>query len=141
MQPLCYSDRLREWHLLREGCASLPVQDCLARINYWWMHQPWCAYRLHWDDQPSWPDPWQLLEEKELCDLARGLGIMYTVCLMDRTDITDATLVEVGNGNLVHVCAEKYILNWNTEVVVSNHTKPIKCRRQISQQQLQKLIQ
>jgi hypothetical protein len=36
--------------------------------------------------KPTWPDPWQLLSDDVYCEVARGLGILYTITLLDRAD-------------------------------------------------------
>lgn len=131
-----YSDRLMAWSHLRSSCANQDQLSCLRSINQWWMSLPWCAYRLHWDDRASWPDPWQLLEENQFCSLACGLGILYTICLLNRTDTQDATLVEVGNDNLVQVAKKKYILNWHPDVLLSNQEHRLKPRHCITQKEL-----
>jgi hypothetical protein len=87
--------------------------DALEEINSWWQQTPWRAYHLHWDDQADWPDPWQLLSDNIYCDLARGLGILYTITVLDRYDLKDAVLIESDRGNLVLVENGKYILNWD----------------------------
>lgn len=140
MWPGAYSERLRSWHALRQQCLTQPTAQCLQTINQWWMSTPWCAYRLHWDDHDLWPDPWQLLEEKQFCSLARGLGIMYTISLLERDDLQDATLVEVENGNLVEVCDQKYILNWNNDLVLSNRVHRARCRHSVTQYQLKQQL-
>lgn len=81
---------------------------------------PWRPYHLHWDDFATWPDPWELLSDNIYCDVARGLGIMYTISLLDRADFADAELVLTDEGhNLVQVCQTKYILNWDQDTVVN----------------------
>jgi hypothetical protein len=141
MWPKVYQDRLSEWYALRVRCHNLALESCLAAVNQWWFATPWCAYSLHWDDRDLWPDPWQLLEEHRFCSLARGLGIMYTLCLLDRADLQDATLVEVGSDNLVQVADQKYILNWAADCLVSNHDPRTNYPHRITQQQLQKRLQ
>jgi hypothetical protein len=140
MWPGAYRDRLQCWHALRQQCQNQPTAQCLQTINQWWMGTPWCAYRLHWDDHDIWPDPWQLLEEKQFCSLARGLGIMYTISLLERKDIQDATLVEVENGNLVEVCNQKYILNWDKDLLLSNQVRRTRTPHCITQKQLQEQL-
>jgi hypothetical protein len=71
---------------------------------------------LHWDDRADWPDPWQLLSDNIYCDLARGLGILYTITVLDRDDLQDAVLVDSDQGNLVLVENGKYILNWDQSI-------------------------
>lgn len=88
-------------------------------MNAWWFALPWCPYFLHWDDQSTWPDPWELLEQHSLCDLARALGIMYTLAMLERADLDDWTMSEEMNHNLVLVRGEKYILNYSADNILN----------------------
>jgi hypothetical protein len=129
-----FSARLESWNLLRDRCQFSPLDSALETINEWWFEVPWRPYYLHWDDQPVWPDPWQLLSDDVYCDLARGLGILYTISLLDRADMADAELVLTEDGsNLVRVAKEKYILNWNPNSIV-NTFQEVKIKRQYKQQ-------
>lgn len=119
MWPTTFSKRLTAWNQLRNQAADLSVEQALVEINRWWFHAPWTAYHLHWDDRTEWPDPWQLLEDNVYCSLARALGIVYTITLIDRKDIQDAELTEFDSDNLVLVCNRKYILNWDTAEIVN----------------------
>tara|TARA_B110000503_G_scaffold100763_1_gene150698 strand:- start:29 stop:454 length:426 start_codon:yes stop_codon:yes gene_type:complete len=131
-----FAGRLESWYGMRQKCHALSVESTLITINSWWCTTPWQPYYLHWDDQPAWPDPWQLLNDNVYCDLARALGILYTISLLDRADLTDATLVLTQDGhNLVVVDKSKYILNWSPDTVV-NTSQAIKIRRQLSQSQI-----
>ena len=136
MWPQTFDARLVSWNQLRDRVHSLTLEQTLIEINSWWFCSPWRPYYLHWDDQPNWPDPWQLLSDDVYCDLARGLGILYTISLLDRKDIADATLVLTEDGsNLVLVAKEKYILNWNPESVVNTYQE-VKIRRRLKQYQI-----
>jgi hypothetical protein len=131
-----FANRLENWNLLRDQCQNLPIQTALEKINLWWFRAPWRPYYLHWDDQETWPDPWQLLSDNVYCDLARALGILYTISLLDRADMVDAKLVLTEDGsNLVQVAKEKYILNWSPDNVV-NTFQEVKICRQLAQYQI-----
>lgn len=136
MWPKTFSDRLESWNLLRTQCHSISPESALETINQWWFVAPWQPYYLHWDDQPTWPDPWQLLNDNVYCDLARALGILYTITLLDRADIgaTDLVLTDEGY-NLVRVDKTKYILNWNSESIV-NTFQEVKIQKQYQQHQI-----
>jgi len=121
MWPSGFEQRLAAWSRLREETRDLPLSDALNTINTWWFQTPWRAYHLHWDDRSDWPDPWQLLSDNIYCDLARGLGIMYTIAMLDRPDLQDSVLFEANQGNLVQAGKEKYILNWDEAVGVNNN--------------------
>ncbi len=119
MWGLTFEKRLKQWCQLRDTATALPESDRLLLINDWWFQTPWIPYHLHWDDQLSWPDPWQLLEDNIFCPVARSLGIMYTLMMIDsayqyrafitRTDQTDLVLVDEG----------KYILNWEPGLILN----------------------
>jgi len=130
MWPQTFSDRLASWNQLRIRCQSLPVESALKEINSWWFDTPWRPYYLHWDDQDMWPDPWQLLSDNIYCDLARGLGILYTINLLERADLASTDLVLTEDGyNLVLMGQTKYILNWEPNSIV-NTFQEVKIRRQ-----------
>jgi hypothetical protein len=133
MWPTTFDARLASWTFLREQCQNLPVESALARINDWWFRAPWQPYYLHWDETRSWPDPWQLLSDNVYCEVARGLGILYTITLLDRADIAPAQLVLTNDGrNLVLVAKEKYILNWEPDTIL-NTNQPVTIRQQYQQ--------
>jgi hypothetical protein len=109
-----YSARLRAWADLRDRCIQSSLAQAMADIDIWWQQTPWQPYYLHWDDRDRWPTPWELLNDNVYCDLARALGIMYTVAMIERDDITEVELADTDQGNLVLVNQGKYILNWHT---------------------------
>ena len=103
MWPRTFAERLESWAQLREHASTADAETALGAINSWWFQTPWRAYHLHWDDQAVWPDPWQLLSDDLYCPLARGLGILYTITMLDRPDLQDAVLAEFDSDNLVLV--------------------------------------
>lgn len=133
MWPVDFASRLESWNQLRDRCQHLPIEQALQNINSWWFDVPWRPYYLHWDDQAIWPDPWQLLSDNHYCDLARALGILYTITLLDRADLGDATLVLTDSGdNLVQVAKSKYILNWDRDTIV-NTIQATNIKKQLTQ--------
>ena len=140
MWPRDFSERLESWSQLRQQCCQLSPEPALIKINQWWFQTPWTAYHLHWDDQQDWPDPWQLLNDDQYCPVARGLGIMYTIAMLDREDLQDAQMIEYQSDNLVLVAQEKYILNWDPDQVLNISLGKSKPRRQVSQEQIKQKI-
>ncbi len=119
-----FEPRLASWNQLRTQVKHLPVNVALETINAWWFRAPWTAYHLHWDDQTEWPDPWQLLSDNTFCEVARGLGILYTIALLEREDIASAELVLTKDvRNLVLVDKSKYILNWDKSLVLNTESE------------------
>lgn len=136
MWPSDFGARLESWYRMRQDCLFLDPARALDRINQWWFRAPWSAYYLHWDDQSDWPDPWQLLSDNHYCDVARGLGILYTITLLDRGDIAPARLVLTDDDrNLVLIDQSKYILNWNEDTHV-NTNLATNVKRQYTQEEV-----
>jgi hypothetical protein len=140
MWPHTFPERLTAWAQLRAQAASLPLDQALKIINTWWFQTPWRPYHLHWDDAATWPDPWQLLDDNVYCGLARGLGIMYTITMLDRSDIQDAVMIENGSDNLVLVDKSKYILNWDADTVVNTSPDITMSRRHVSQDKIKQQL-
>ncbi len=140
MWPRTFDERLASWMQLRQQAALADPESALLTINSWWFQTPWRAYHLHWDDQADWPDPWQLLSDNLYCPLARGLGILYTIALLDRPDLQDAVLVEAGSDNLVLINREKYILNWDQDTIVNTSPRVLNSRHSVTQEQIKQQI-
>ena len=140
MWPKTFAERLESWTQLREQSATADIESAVESINSWWFQAPWTAYHLHWDDQKDWPDPWQLLSDNIYCPLARGLGILYTITLLDRLDLQDACMIEHVGDNLVLVSEKKYILNWDPDQVLNISLGGSKPRRQVSQEEIKQKI-
>ena len=140
MWPRTFAERLESWAQLREQASTADVETALNAINSWWFQTPWRAYHLHWDDRAVWPDPWQLLSDDLYCPLARGLGILYTITMLDRPDLQDAVLAEFDSDNLVLVAKEKYILNWDSTTVVNINPTGSRPRHSVTQEQIKQQI-
>ena len=134
--PVTFESRLDSWNQLRKQVTEQPVELALETINSWWFQTPWTAYHLHWDDRLSWPDPWQLLSDNLYCEVARGLGILYTITLLDRGDMDSAELVLTKDDrNLVLLDKSKYILNWDKTNILNTSTE-IEIKKSLHQSQV-----
>jgi hypothetical protein len=140
MWPDSFAERLESWNRLRQQCELTTVDTTVSTINRWWFQTPWTAYHLHWDDQEDWPDPWQLLSDNQYCPLARGLGILYTIAMLDREDLQDVCMIEYLGDNLVLVDSEKYILNWDPDQVLNISLGRSKPRRRVGQEEIKQKI-
>jgi len=123
--PSRYEDRLSQWLRLREDNRHNDLETALLAINDWWQRPLWVPYYLHWDDMPEWPDPWDLLADNHFCSVAKALGIVYTIHMISRPDITSLQMAVNRDSadNLVLVNEGKYILNWAQGQLV-NITSP-----------------
>lgn len=110
-------DRLRSWREFRSTLDLIPLEQALAQTAEYWARAPFTPYYLDPDDPSRWPDPWTLIMENTYCDVAKCLGIVYTVTLTThRTDldIVFQQYTDTRNNhvyNLACVNQGKYILN------------------------------
>lgn len=108
-----FEDQLVLWNQLREDNQSNDLETALLAINDWWQLLPLDSHYLHWDDVDRWPDPWDLLADGVFCSVAKSLGIVYTLHMINRPEINDLQFAQTKEGdNLVLVNRGKYILNW-----------------------------
>ena len=120
-----FDTRLAAWNQLRTQSLDLSLEVALRQINAWWFESPWIPYHLHWDDRPDWPDPWQLITENYYCDLAKSLGMLYTLCLSKHGETLDAKICVYQNVetkyiyNLAVFDHGKYVINLLDDRVVN----------------------
>lgn len=132
MWPSTPEDRLHQWYQLRVDTEQGDLELALMTINNWWFRVPIQARYLDWDQHDKWPDPWQLLNDNAYCDIARPLGIMYTIMLLQRSDIGDLCMVRDQEDNLVLVNEGKYILNWAPGQLLNIGSSKINIKQSIS---------
>jgi len=130
MWPAHFEHRLRDWNLLRDRCDGNELDQALLDINDWWFRAPMVNRYLHWDDWQKWPDPWQLLADDYYCDVARALGILYTI-RMSNSVYTSVCLVQTESETLVLIDSGKYIVNWCPGQVLNIHSNPIAIKKQL----------
>ena len=73
------NDRLAQWKDFRHELDRLPLQSAVVELNNMWSTAPFVNYNLDPSNPNSWPDPWTLLAENYWCDVAKALGIIYTI--------------------------------------------------------------
>ena len=131
MWPESYADRLRDWNLLRDRCHDVPVGQALLTVNDWWFEAPVTTRTIIWEHHEKWPDPWQLLANHHCCDLARGLGILYTVIMTEHTAVSNIVFAQTDHDNLVLVNQGKYILNWAPGQLLNIQSQAVQVRRSL----------
>ena len=125
---LNYETRLKNWYKLREDLVNKDTKTKCVEVDNWWQRAPLINHHLHPYDINNWPDPWELLSENIYCEVARGLGMCYTLLLMDITNIEFvlATDSQGDDVSLVLVDNAKYVLNYWPDTVISNNLKDFK---------------
>jgi hypothetical protein len=122
MWKTTYQERLADWVRLRQEAASLDQSQQLMLINDWWFRAPIVNHLIDWKNTQSWPTPWELLNNNGYCELARALGIVYTLMLVG--SYTDLKIIQTEKDNLVLVDSGKYILNWAPGEMLNIHSTP-----------------
>jgi len=126
MWTLLPNERLRCWQEFRKTISSKTFEQALQDTQHLWSYAPYVAHYLTTDHVEEWPGPWELLYENYYCDLAKALGIVYTLYLtghrpeMEIQVYSDPSTKE--QHNLVFVEQGKYVLNLiHDEVVNKEH--------------------
>lgn len=117
------NQRLTGWKLFRQKIGELDLEEALQTVNNTWDRVPYVTFYLADDDPASWPDPWTLIAENYYCDLAKALGMLYTLYFSEHAD-TDMQLEIYYDHRtkeryyLLSVQSGKYILNcWPQQIV------------------------
>jgi hypothetical protein len=139
---LNYDTRLKSWYDLRTSLVEADTQTKCIEVDKWWQRAPLVTHYLHPIDLQAWPGPWDLLNDNEYCQLARGLGIIYTLLLLGVDDIdfclgTDDNSEDVA---LVLVDNAKYVMNYWPDMVVNINLQEFKFTDTLDLQELKKKI-
>ena len=137
MWPGSFEERLVAWNHLRRHLANAPRERAAAEINDWWWQSPQIPHDINWSDIRTWPDPWQLLQRPAYSDLARALGIAYTMLMDDIFDARDLDVVHSRGYNLVVVDRGNYIWNYCPGELVNIATHPVDPQHSITGVELQ----
>jgi hypothetical protein len=125
---LNYEARLKSWYDLRKSLEDSDIKTSCLAIDNWWQKAPLVNHYLHPNDVDNWPEPWELLVENNYCQLARGLGMVYTLQLVGIKDIDFCIAIDDNNEEcaLVMVDSAIYVMNYYPNTVISNNSKDFK---------------
>lgn len=120
-------ERLHEWKAFREKIGQQDINSALKETSQLWSYAPYVAHYLDSVDLEKWPDPWTLLHENHYCDLAKCLGMLYTLYLSSHfgKEIENLEIRVYKNPinqdvfNTVWVNDGKYILNFIFNEIVN----------------------
>lgn len=130
MWKLHANDRLDHWKDFRSKISKLDLEQALQECNHFWQTAPFTPFYLDHKDFSNWPDPWQLIYENYYCDLAKALGIVYTLYLSAHAPALDLSIhicqesLTRAQYNLVWVNQGKYVLNYINDAVVNRTQVP-----------------
>jgi len=121
-------ERLREWMTFRNQISQVSLEEACIQTTQLWSYAPFVSHYLDANRDISlipWPDPWVLLYENYYCDIAKSLGMLYTLYLSGHSprdiELVMAQDPDTKQGyNLVQIAQGKYILNFDFATVVNN---------------------
>lgn len=115
------TERLAAWKEFRESLetSESPFQD-VANL---WSQAPFVSPYLDPQNPTEWPDPWHLILDLRLDDLAIALGMLYTIKLTHRfidteCEIHKSTFPNKNEPSYILIVDKKYVLNLEYKNVV-----------------------
>jgi hypothetical protein len=128
MFRLNLNDRLDRWKSFRQSLNDFSMPEAIELTNQLWAACSFIPYYLDPQTPNQWPDPWTLLVENYYCDLAKVLGIVYTLHLCDHGKSLEPEIRIYTHTNTRHtfhiayLCGGKYVLNLvEGEIVNKEH--------------------
>jgi hypothetical protein len=123
MFKLPADERLHRWRAFRKQLDTLTLDEAVKATNELWAHCPFSPYYLDAADPKSWPDPWTLLTENWYCDVAKALGMLYTIKYTKHNPPVEFRIyhdpITNYDYNLVWIDDGKYVLNLEDDEVVN----------------------
>lgn len=115
------TDRLAEWKEFRNTLET--SQHPLEDVAELWSQAPFVSPYLDPQTPTEWPDPWHLILDLRLDDLAIALGMLYTIKLTHRfidteCEIHTSMLPDKKEPTYVLVVDHKHVLNLEYKNVV-----------------------
>lgn len=128
-----YDTRLKDWYELRKLLELQDTKTKCIEVDRYWQKAPLVSHHLHFDFMNEWPNPWELIYENNYCDIARGLGMVYTLLLLGINHIEFAEATDYNSEDVVLVLVDhaKYILNYWPNTVVNNCLQDFTVKKRI----------
>lgn len=115
------TERLADWKQFREELeqSQTPFQDVVD----FWSPAPFVSPYLNPEDPNEWPDPWHLVLDSRLDDLAIALGMLYTIKLTARfmntkCEIHKSMLPEDKEPRYFLIVDQQHVLNFEYRKVL-----------------------
>lgn len=119
MFDLYGNDRLTEWKKFRDSLevSKTPLTD-VAEL---WSRAPFVNPYLNPNNPSEWPDPWHLVLDGKLDELAICLGMLYTLKLTQRFMATVCEIhmsMPINNQSRFYLVVDNaYVLNYEPRIV------------------------
>jgi hypothetical protein len=123
MFKLTATERLTRWREFRKSLDTLSLEEALRETVDFWHSCPFAPYYLDQDKPETWPNPWTLIEENYYCDLAKALGMLYTISFTKHNPKVELRIYYDPETrysyNLVWIDDGKYVINLIEGAVVN----------------------
>ena len=116
------NERLIEWKKFRDSLES--CNDPLTRVAELWASAPFVNPYLDSKNPIEWPDPWHLVLDNKLDELAICLGMLYTIKLTQRfmdsnCEIHKSMLPNNLEPSFYLVVDQQHVMNYEPRIVHS----------------------
>jgi len=113
--------RITEWRKFRNELQS--TED-LIDVQKLWYSAPYKKVSPLLDENDNWPTPWTIFNNMSYCDLAKALGMFYTIALAPKLSKLplQLNLMHTFEGEricVVSVDNGKFVLNFNKEKIIN----------------------
>lgn len=117
-------ERLRAWGNFRKQISQASLVEAIDQTQHLWCYAPFVKHYLDESRVSEWPDPWELVYENYYCDLAKALGMLYTLYLSDHKDAVNMEIriykdANANQYNLVWINDGLYVANYQFNEVVN----------------------
>ena len=116
------NERLIEWKKFRDSLES--CSDPLTRVAELWATAPFVNPHIDPNNPNEWPDPWHLVLDSKLDELAISLGMLYTIKLTQRfidsnCEIHKSMLPNNLEPSFYLVVDQQHVMNYEPRIVHS----------------------
>ena len=120
MFNLSKTDRLTEWKRVRDQIES--SETPLELVAELWAAAPFVSPYLNPQNPTEWPDPWHLVMDMRLDELAISLGMLYTIKLTQRFMATPCEIhtfmpSKESDPNYILIVNNQCVLNYEPRLV------------------------
>ena len=125
MWKLNTSERIAQWRNFRKNLNQFDIDEAVRLTVDFWHGCPFVPYYLDPEQPDAWPTPWELVSENYYCDLAKCLGLLYTLYFTDHGSMLDPEIRVYYDStsrhayNLAVLCQGKYVLNFRDGDIVN----------------------
>jgi len=114
------NERLTEWRRFRDSLES--CSDPLTRVAELWATAPFVNPYIDPNNPNEWPDPWHLVLDSKLDELAISLGMLYTIKLTQRfmdsnCEIHKSMLPNNLEPSFYLVVDQQHVMNYEPRIV------------------------